>query len=257
VPKAGDLLIVPSCRGDVLSLEDWIMRSGRNFVLGLVLVTLAVAGSLWAESSGSSLPVIRGGQKTQQLAAASIIYNTDYYEPIQKAAEEYYHAQISNPNVPLQEKCNVALRHGRLQLLASDLGGSLGGTRESATSVLWARILCPQGETVLEIPANFVVDTAPHPEEVQAMSFDTDMHSIEGKIADTGIFASFHIIGGTANGYPSPGHTSLIPMDDGSFAVDSTFNVGYRIEFVGAKGGPLDGASGTIESSVLMKAVGK
>jgi hypothetical protein len=239
------------------------MRSHRNVVLGATLGALIVAGTLWAGEARRTLPLIKskpGKPGTTEKAAASnvgrtIIIDIDYYESADYERE--YHAKIANPNASFEELCDLAIRHQRLDLLSSDLGGTLGGTREVGRSTLHVRVLCPQAVTEFEIPANFEVHTAPHPDQVQEMSFDTDMYSIEGQGADVGPFASFRLVGGTSNGYKSPGHTSLIPASDGDLAVDSTFNIGYRIEFEGAKDGPLAGAAGTIESSILMKAVGK
>jgi hypothetical protein len=238
------------------------MRSRRNVILGVALGSLVVAGALWAE--GARLPIIRSGHKApkgQKAAAASsslsrtIIGTIDYYDP--SDPQRAYHAKVTDPSVPWQEKCQLAIRHGRLALLSTDVGGNLGGTREHGSSVLHVRVLCPDEVAAFDVPTDFVVDTAPHPEELGPMSFDTDMYSIEGKATDTPLFESFHLVGGTANGSKSPGHTTLIPTKDGSYAVDSTFDIGYHIDFVGAKGGPLEGASGSADSSVLMKAVGK
>jgi len=230
------------------------MRSNRNVVLGIALGALVVAGSLRAGDTHSSLPVIRSGQQAQQSVSAAIFTSIDHYA---SAVTDAYHAKINDPNVPWQEKCRLAIVHRNFVLLSSNAGGSLKGTQERASSLLTVQVLCPEPVAVVDVPTTFVVDTAPHPEELQAMSFDTDMNAIEGTATDSTVFSSFHLVGGTSAGYPSPGHTSLIPAEDGSFAVDSTFNIGYRIEFVGARGGPLDGAEGTMESSILMKAVGK
>ncbi|HEY4587681.1 MAG TPA: hypothetical protein VII86_00555 [Thermoanaerobaculia bacterium] len=239
------------------------MRSRRNVILGVALGSLVVAGALWAEGARLSLPIIRSGHKAQQgnqkalmsSVSQTIIDNIDHYDPTDP--QRYYHAKVTDPGVSWQEKCQLAIRHGRLALLSTDAGGNLGGTREHGSSVLHVRVLCPEEIAAFDVPADFVVDTAPHPEELGPMSFDTDMYSIEGTVTDTPLFASFHLTGGTANGFKSPGHTSLIPESDGSYAIDSTFNVGYHLDFVGAKGGPLEGASGTADASVLMKAVGK
>jgi hypothetical protein len=237
------------------------MRSLRKAVLGISLAALVATGALWAKGAHTSLPLIKTGQKVpgQKAAATSvsqtIITNIDHYESVDQ--QQYYHGRVTDPSVSWQEKCQLAIRHNRLALLSSDIGGSLGGTREHGSSTLEIHLLCPQEIAVVSVPADFVVDTAPHPDEVQPMSFDTDMYSIEGTATNAGIFASFHLVGGTGNGYKSPGHTSLIPASDGSLAIDSTFNIGYHLEFVGAKGGPLDGASGSLDSSILMKAVDK
>ena len=232
------------------------MRSSKNVVLGAALGVLVVAATLWAEGARPSLPLIKSDQATENKAAApAIVGAIDHYESA--SAENAYHAKIADPNVPWQEKCRLAIRHGRLHLLSSDIGGTLGGTLERGSSTLRVRVLCPEEVAVFEIPANFEVHSGPHPEEIQEMSFETDMHAIEGRGTDVGGFSSLHLVGGTSNGYKSPGHTSLIPAGDGTFAIDSTFNIGYRIEFVGAKGGPLEGSEGVIESTILMKAVGK
>lgn len=244
------------------------LRNTRNFALGTVMGGLLIAGAAWAGAvRSSSLPVIKPGKTvegTQKAATTSgsvsplsrtIITNIDHYQSATQ--ENYYHGKVTDPNVSWQEKCQLAIEHGRLALLRTDIGGGLGGTRELGTSTLHVMMFCPDQVADLEIPASFTVDTAPHPEELGPMSFDTDMYAIEGSATNVGIFASIHLVGGTSNGTKSPGHTSLIAADDGSYAVNSTFNIGYHLEFEGAKGGPLDGASGTIDSSILMTAVGK
>lgn len=243
------------------------MRNHKNHVvLGAALGALLVAGTLWAGEAKSSLPLIKAGKKAQQVrlskAAATnvsavsqaIVDEIDWY---QNAVQASYHSKVTDPSVPWHEKCRLAIAHGRLNLLRTDIGGSLGGTREVGTSILRVHLLCPEEIAVLDIPADFEVHTAPHPEEIVEMSFDTQMHSIEGVITDTELFSSFHLVGGTAHGYESNGHTTLLKDEAGNLAVDSTFNIGYRVEFTGAEGGPLEGASGSTEGSILMKAYGK
>ena len=112
------------------------MRSHRNVVLGATLGALIVAGTLWAGDARRTLPLIKskpGKPGTTEKAAASnvgqtIIINIDYYESADYERE--YHAKIANPNATWQELCDLAIRHQRLELLSSDLGGTLGGTRE-------------------------------------------------------------------------------------------------------------------------------
>ncbi len=43
---------------------------------------------------------------------------------------------------------------------------------------------------------------------------------------------------------------------DGTFVVDSFFDIDYRIDFVGAVGGQLDGLSGSTTSKLRMIALG-
>jgi hypothetical protein len=60
-------------------------------------------------------------------------------------------------------------------------------------------------------------------------------------------FAQLQLVAGTGFGLPSPGSlamTRLGPPGSG-FVVDSFFDITYRIDFVGAPGGALDGLSGS------------
>jgi hypothetical protein len=237
----------------------------RNIVVAVTLGTLLVAGSLWAADRGNSLPfvkrtaadkMVRPGTSTS--LEQQIIDSVDHYAPTRAGRERAYHAKVTNPNIPWADKVTLAMEHNRLHLLSSDAGGILGGDRETGRSMLSVRMTAnDRVYASFEMPASFEVHTAPHPSEVGEMSFDTEMYSIEGEATKVEGFDSIRLVGGTGNGYKSPGHTSLIPAGDDVYAVDSTFNISYRIEYVGAKGGPLEGLSGTIESSILMKAVGK
>ena len=85
-------------------------------------------------------------------------------------------------------------------------------------------------------------------------TFNTNMELIQGSISGDPDFASFQVIGGTANGFSSPGTTTLTRQSNGTFNVSSTFNVGYVIKFVGASGGRLAGRSGTTQGTVVMQA---
>ncbi len=66
-------------------------------------------------------------------------------------------------------------------------------------------------------------------------------------------FDLLRITGGTDLGLPSPGHTTLVQLPGGNWAVDSFFDITYRIDFVGAAGGPLAGMSGSTTGTVRMQ----
>ena len=66
-------------------------------------------------------------------------------------------------------------------------------------------------------------------------------------------FDLLRITAGNAFGMPSPGHTTLTRMADGNrWAVDSFFDITYRIDFVGHAGGPLSGMSGSTTATIRM-----
>jgi hypothetical protein len=55
---------------------------------------------------------------------------------------------------------------------------------------------------------------------------------------------------GSDNGLPGPGQTVLTKLPTGDFAVDSFFDITYRIEFAGCPGSQLDGYAGTTTATV-------
>ena len=93
---------------------------------------------------------------------------------------------------------------------------------------------------VVAIPVQGEMHTAPRTPEDPVQSFDTDMFFMQGQITGDPDFDLLRITGGTGFGMPSPGHTTLtqlpaVPTPD--WAVDSFFDITYRIDFVGAPGG--------------------
>lgn len=138
-------------------------------------------------------------------------------------------------------------------------GGPLGGEVENFNSVAVFQVSgtgALAGWTrTLTVPLSVQVATAPRTPGATVQDFDTDMLRIQGGISGDPDFASFQVVGGTDNGLPSPGHTTLTRQADGSFRVDSRFQVGYQIKFVGTDGGRLSGFGGITEGTVNMKAV--
>src|SRR2546425_11935512 len=53
-------------------------------------------------------------------------------------------------------------------------------------------------------------------------------------------------------GLPSPGHTTLTKQAGGDWAVDSFFDITYRIDFQGKPGGRIGGMSGSTTGTIRM-----
>lgn len=86
--------------------------------------------------------------------------------------------------------------------------------------------------------------------------FNTDTFGFDVELLGDPDFASLHITGGTGFGQPSPGQTILTQQPDGTFHVDSFFDITYTIDFVGAPGGVLDGFSGPTDGRIAWVATG-
>src|SRR5207248_156912 len=86
-------------------------------------------------------------------------------------------------------------------------------------------------------------------------SFDTDMQGIQGQLpAGDPDFDLLRITAGSGFGLPSPGHTTLTRQPSGNWAVDSFFDITYRIDFVGHPGGHVGGMSGSTTGTIRMVA---
>jgi hypothetical protein len=153
-------------------------------------------------------------------------------------------------------------------------GGSLGGTMSGAALLFcWElegtgallgfnrSILLPI-TGVLSFPglptAGIEVHTAPRTPGAPVQSFDTDLFRLFVQIANPGSgdpdFDLLRVVAGTDFGLPSPGHTTLTQSGP-NWAVDSFFDITYRIDFVGRPGSVLAGRSGSTTATVRVAAV--
>jgi hypothetical protein len=149
-------------------------------------------------------------------------------------------------------------------------GGSLGGTQSAAigSGFAWAMqgtgllagynraLVVPLNGNVASFPSppgtGFEVHAAPRTPGNPVQSFDTDMFRLFGQLPPGDPdFDLLRVIAGTDFGLPSPGHTTLT-QSGGNWAVDSFFDITYRIDFVGTPGGPFAGRSGSTTGTVRL-----
>jgi hypothetical protein len=135
-------------------------------------------------------------------------------------------------------------------------GGSLGGHHDCFDSQLELQIqgtgaLAGYNRT-LSVPLSTEIHTGPRTPGDAVQSFPTDMFRQFGQIAGDPDFDLLRVVAGTDFGLPSPGHTTLTQLPGGNWAVESFFDITYRIDFVGAPGGPFAGMSGSTTSTIRM-----
>jgi hypothetical protein len=137
-------------------------------------------------------------------------------------------------------------------------GGSLGGEREDFDSSLLMQ-LTGTGSLLgfnrsIKMTPHCQTDVGPQTPGKHLQSFDTDMYALQGQIIGDPDFDLLRITAGSGFGMPSPGHTTLTRLTSGDWSVDSFFDIEYRIDFIGAPGGPLAGMSGSTTSTERYRA---
>ncbi len=133
-----------------------------------------------------------------------------------------------------------------------------GGETESFDSTLDLQI---QGTGSLagfsrhiNVPVACQVQTGPRNPGDPVQTFDTEMVQLQGAIFGDPDFEELEVTAGSGFGLPSPGQTTLTKQPSGDFVVDSFFDIAYRIDFVGALGGALDGVAGSTQGTLRVRA---
>lgn len=140
-------------------------------------------------------------------------------------------------------------------------GGQLGGERERFQSELKLTLnftgMLGHVTRDITLPVLCETHTGPRTPGMPVQSFPTDMFLLGGQlpIGDPD-FDLLRIKGGTSNGMPSPGHTTLTQLPGGGgWHVDSFFDVFYSIEYQGAMGGHIPAGGGiTMPRGIRMRA---
>jgi len=174
-----------------------------------------------------------------------------------------FHAQLTDP-VTGQLNIGINSKHYRFANIVVEPGGTLGGTRETFDSTLQIEAVNGKGESAItEVPAKVVTDTSKFNAFQVAgaagtiQTLETDMRSLHVLVRKHPCFEFLEIIGGTDNGYPSPGSITLNPQGEGVWVANSSFNVSIQVRYIGSDDGPFAGQSGTFEGTVTVEAAGQ
>ena len=143
-------------------------------------------------------------------------------------------------------------------------GGALGGTFQEFTAIL---TLDMEGtntlagvERVVQLPVRGTLYQAPTSPGAAVQSFASEIFELRGQLFGDPDFDVLRVSAGSGvdGALPSPGQTTLTRLGPpgSDFVVDSFFDITYRIEFVGAPGGALEGFGGTTDGTVRIEQTG-
>ena len=79
------------------------------------------------------------------------------------------------------------------------------------------------------------------------------MHRLQGQLFGDPDFCVLDIQAGDQFGLPSPGGSTLTDNGNGTFSVDSFFDVSYEITYQGCPGSQLEGFGGTSSGTLRMQ----
>lgn len=128
-------------------------------------------------------------------------------------------------------------------------GGSLGGEVQQFDAALRWRVTGTGDLTgfqrTLSIAVQCEFHSAPRTPGAPVQNFGCDIFRLHGQHFGDPDFCELIVTAGTDNGLPSPGETTLTELPSGDYAVDSFFDVSYRIDFQGCPGSILEGMMGS------------
>jgi len=224
--------------------------AGRTGFL-MILAGVAVVGLSASPAMGDECSPPRAADRGD--GTVDLPEPSSRYEAVQD-----YHKQVAAGT----DSWWLRIIHWLFRNLVVTSGGTLGGQIETFDSSLQLTIegvggLAGFNRAIYFDTVQCVVHSAARTPGDAVQTFATTMHSLEGSIAaGDPDFATLTITAGDAFGMASPGQTTLTRLGDpgSDFQVDSSFEISFRVDWVGAAGGALDGLSGTETGTVTMEA---
>lgn len=246
-------------KGGIGHLTEWLPVVRLAVLIGAVTLIgapgLALAGPCEVTPTGGTVELPPAGceylspDEVHEIIAGLPPGTTIKLAPIHKDFICHESGAISPPGA-----CTLTMPPGSCEADGGALGGKVDCSPTTAEFELTGTGDLVGFHRILSVPLNMEVHTAPRTAGAAIQSFDTEMMALQGQLPPGDPdFDLLRITGGQFFGLPSPGHTTLTLRPSGKYEVDSFFDIEYRIDFIGAPGGPLGGSSGSTTGTIRME----
>ena len=177
------------------------------------------------------------------------------------------HQLLKDPNTPDSVRLELEINHRRFLCLKPRLngpckiakGGPLGGQLEHFDSTLVIDITgtgdFADYKRTLALDAYTITATSELDPNAETQTIANEMVAIEAVLKDDVDFSYLRIVAGTANGLESRGETTITRVGDGTWEIDSFFDIQYQIEVEADPKGALAGFSSSGKGHVTMQSV--
>ena len=167
--------------------------------------------------------------------------------------EGMFSLQRLNPARAMLVRMNLRTAPGAALYPGSPLGGGLSVGADQLELELFGEGAWSGFHRTLTVPVQTFVHWGPEPDHQALQGRAADVYLMFGELAGDPDFSLLRISGGTGFGLPSLGHTTLERQASDGFKLDSGYDLGYRVEWTGAQGGPLAGESSLMQNVLTLQ----
>jgi hypothetical protein len=148
------------------------------------------------------------------------------------------------------QTCSIALPSGVCEGPGGSLGGNVSCFEANARMTMRGTGALSGFSRSITVRVDVEVHNGPRNPGDPLQSFPGRLFRLQGEIFGDPDFCTLRLRAGDQNGLPSPGLSQLTDRGDGTFGVDSFFDVTYEIDYQGCPGSMLEGFGGTSSGTV-------